>query len=100
MVVKIQNNFSNAYIDGLGQNDSREENYKFLHISALPEEVDAGSSSVSPFNNAINKYINIGSMCGTQTNFNPKKRLTLYNQSDKRWGKIRSRHSKRHLSEN
>ena len=97
---KDSKNFSNAYVDGLGQSDSREENYKFLHISALPEDMDTGSSSVSPFNNAINKYINIGSMWGTQTNFNPKKRLTLYNQTDKRWGKIRSRHSKRHLSEN
>lgn len=39
-------------------------------------------------------------MWGTQANFNPKKRLTLYNQVDKRWGKVASRQTKRHLSEN
>jgi len=43
---------------------------------------------------------NIGSMWETQAQFNPKKRLTLYDQSGKRWWKIGSRQSKRHQSEN
>lgn len=48
---------SNAYIDGLDQNNSNEGNEKLLHISALPEDMDMGSNSRSPFSNAINKYI-------------------------------------------
>lgn len=43
---------------------------------------------------------NINGMCETQTHFNPKKRLTLYDQTGKRWCKIGSRQSKRHQSEN
>lgn len=43
---------------------------------------------------------NIGGMCETQAQFNPKKRLTLYDQTGKRWCKIGSRQSKRHQSEN
>lgn len=49
----------------------------------------------------IKSSYNIGGMCReTQPYFNPKKRLTLYDQTGKRWCKIGSRQSKRHQSEN
>lgn len=54
---KDSKNFANAYLDNLGSNDSNDVNNKLLHVSALPEDIEIGSNA-SPFNNAINKYIN------------------------------------------
>lgn len=54
---KDSKNFANAYLDNLGGSDSNEINNKMLHVSALPEDVEVGGNT-SPFNNAINKYIN------------------------------------------
>lgn len=39
-------------------------------------------------------------MYGTQTQFNPKKRLTLYDQNGNGWGHFGSRQSKRQQSQN
>lgn len=39
-------------------------------------------------------------MYGTQMQFNPKKRLTLYDQNGKRWADFGSRQSKRQQSQN
>lgn len=41
-----------------------------------------------------------GYMYGTQMQFNPKKRLTLYDQNGKRWKDFGSRQSKRQQSHN
>lgn len=41
-----------------------------------------------------------GYMYGTQMQFNPKKRLTLYDQNGKRWADFGSRQSKRQQSQN
>jgi len=54
---KDSNNFSYAYLGGLGRSNSQDENQKQLHISAIPENTEVGLSA-SPFNNAIKKYIN------------------------------------------
>jgi len=53
---KDSKNFSYAYLDGLGRSNSQDKNKK-LNVSALPEGIEIGSTA-SPFNNAINKYIN------------------------------------------
>lgn len=39
-------------------------------------------------------------MYGTQTQFNPKKRITLYDKHGKRWCNFGSRQAKRHQSQN
>lgn len=41
-----------------------------------------------------------GYMYGTQMQFKPKKRLTLYDQNGRRWCDFGSRHSKRQQSQN
>ena len=50
-------------------------------------------------NIGINKGYNPVSMYGTQTKFNSKKRMTLYDQNGKKWWNFGSRQSKRHQSQ-
>ena len=48
----------NAYLNDKDSNNSANENDKMIHISALPEEMNYENGFTSPFNNALNKYMN------------------------------------------
>lgn len=52
--------FGSAYMDNMEQKDdvTPKSQIKLLHVSASPDMVGVDHHSQSPFNNAINKYVN------------------------------------------
>lgn len=86
------NNAINKYKLNNAKTHTKKGNSKFYKSSAMGKRTNKIKGMKSSYN--------INGMWETQTHFNPKKRLTLYDQTGKRWCKIGSRQSKRHQSEN
>lgn len=73
--------------------------FKNLYIHNYTVHYFSVNKQLSFINIGVKNGYGHGNMYGTQLQFNPKKRLTLYDQNGKRWCNFGSRQSKRQQSQ-